>query len=54
MEGEYDARDLIKGKINDGTESIKHCTATAEWHGVSNVVWQQDRFVRHRDRGKTC
>lgn len=32
-------RDLVKRKLKEGTESIKHCTATAEWHDVSNVEW---------------
>lgn len=52
MGGEYDTHGSVKEKLNEGTESIKHCTATAEWCDVSNVVWQRDRFMEHRDKKK--
>lgn len=29
-------------KLNVGTESIKQCTATAEWYDVSNVAWRRE------------
>lgn len=42
MGGEYDTW-LDKRKLNnEGTESIKHCTATAEWYDVSNVEWRRE------------
>lgn len=51
MGGEYDIHGSVKEKLNEGTESIKHCTATAEWHDVSNVAWRRrDRFMGHRDK----
>lgn len=28
-----------------GTESIKHSTATAEWHDVSNVAWRRETVL---------
>ena len=42
MGGEYDTHGSVKEKLNEGTESIKHCTARAEWHDVSNVVWRRE------------
>lgn len=41
MGGECDTYGLVKEKLKEGTESIKHCTATAEWHDVSNVEWRE-------------
>lgn len=42
MGGEYDTHGSVKEKLNEGTESIKHCTVTAEWHDVSNVAWRRE------------
>lgn len=51
MGGEYDTHGSVKEKLNEGTESIKHCTVTAEWRDVSNVTWaKRDHFMGHRDK----
>ena len=54
MGGEYDTHGSVKEKLNEGTESIKHCTARAEWHDVSNVVWRRETVswnteIKNRD-----
>lgn len=55
MGGEYDTHGSVKEKLNEGTESIKHRTATAEWYDVSNVAWRRERehFMGHRDKKGT-